>query len=137
LQQFCFTLYGRITRANVAPLTRSITQTSILSGASRSHITRPSVRPSVRPCTHPSIHLSMVYSPFVGPWPLFQFLDPIQLVGFLGRGISPSQGRYLHTEQPTIPAFERAKTVHALDCVATVIGTITDYRKLRLWIDLQ
>jgi hypothetical protein len=26
--------------------------------------------------------------------------------------------------QPTIPAFERAKTVHALDCVATVIGIL-------------
>jgi hypothetical protein len=24
--------------------------------------------------------------------------------------------------EPTIPAFERAKTVHALDCAATVIG---------------
>jgi hypothetical protein len=66
-------------------------------------------------------------------------------------GISPSQGRYLHTEQkyrinthtsihvyrtnthiqasmfgvgfePTIPVFERAKMVHALDRAATVIG---------------
>jgi hypothetical protein len=49
--------------------------------------------------------------------------------------ISPSQGLYLaqtqnkHREtsmprvglEPTIPAFERAKTVHALDRVATVI----------------
>jgi hypothetical protein len=25
--------------------------------------------------------------------------------------------------EPTIPMFERAKTVHALDCVASVIGT--------------
>jgi hypothetical protein len=50
------------------------------------------------------------------------------------------QGRYLRTEQykqrlnahrykclewdfePTIPAFERAKTVHALDRAATVVG---------------
>jgi hypothetical protein len=24
--------------------------------------------------------------------------------------------------EPTIPAFEEAKTVHALDCAATVIG---------------
>jgi hypothetical protein len=60
-----------------------------------------------------------------------------QSVGPLGRGISPSQGRYLHIEQhkhrihahmprvgnvPTIPVFERAKTVHALDRAATVIG---------------
>jgi hypothetical protein len=53
-----------------------------------------------------------------------------------GRGISLSQGRYLHTGQhkhtqtsmpqvgfePTIPVFEWAKTVHALDRAATVIG---------------
>jgi hypothetical protein len=54
-------------------------------------------------------------------------------------GISRSQGRYLHTKQrkqskrtqtsmprvgfePTIPVFERAKTVHALDRAATLIG---------------
>jgi hypothetical protein len=50
--------------------------------------------------------------------------------------ISPSQGHYLTQTQnkqkltsmprvgfePTIPAFERAKTVHALDLAATVIG---------------
>jgi hypothetical protein len=36
---------------------------------------------------------------FVGPWPLFQFLDLFtQTIGLLGRGISQSQGRYLHTE---------------------------------------
>jgi hypothetical protein len=62
-----------------------------------------------------------------------------QSVELLGRGISPWQGRYPHTEQhkqnkrkqasmfrvgfkPTIPVFEWAKTVHALDCAATVIG---------------
>jgi hypothetical protein len=55
------------------------------------------------------------------------------------RAISPSQGSYLHTEQhkhwinahktsmtrvgfePTMPVFERAKTVHALDRMATAI----------------
>jgi hypothetical protein len=52
--------------------------------------------------------------------------------------ISPSQDRYIHIGEhkinahtdihalsgiePTIPAFERAKTVHALDRAATVIG---------------
>jgi hypothetical protein len=37
--------------------------------------------------------LSMALQPFVGPWPLFQFLDLFtQSVGLLGRGISPSQG---------------------------------------------
>jgi hypothetical protein len=54
----------------------------------------------------------------------------------LGRGISPSQGRYLYTEQtqnkrtqtsmlrvgfePTIPVFERVKMVHALELTVTV-----------------
>jgi hypothetical protein len=27
--------------------------------------------------------------------------------------------------EPTIPVFERAKTFHALDCIATVIGRCT------------
>jgi hypothetical protein len=65
----------------------------------------------------------------------FSSLIYAQSVGFLGRGISPLLGRYLHTEQtdtdihassgfePTIPAFQRAKTIHALDCAATVIGS--------------
>jgi hypothetical protein len=67
----------------------------------------------------------------------FSFLKCTQGVGLLGRGISPSQDRYLHTGQhkrrkndihasvgyePTNPAFERAKTVHALDRAVTVIG---------------
>jgi hypothetical protein len=65
-----------------------------------------------------------------------QFLNLRQSVGLLGRGISPSQGRYLtqiqnkHRQtsipwvgfEPTIPVFERAKTSHALDHAATVIG---------------
>jgi hypothetical protein len=39
---------------------------------------------------------------FVGTWPLFQFLDIFtQSVGLLGRGISPSQGRYMHTKDST------------------------------------
>jgi hypothetical protein len=88
------------------------------------------------------IYLSVVLQPFVGPWQNFQFLDLVtQSVGHLERGISPSQGRYLHTGQhkhnkrtqtfmrqvrfePAIPVFERAKTVHALDRAATVIGTV-------------
>jgi hypothetical protein len=62
----------------------------------------------------------------------------LQPFGLLGLGISPSQGRYLHITtqtqnkrthtpmprvgfQPTIPVFERAKTVHALNRTATVI----------------
>jgi hypothetical protein len=46
-----------------------------------------------------SIHLSMALQPFVGPWPLFQFLDLLHSRWDSGRVIGPSQGRYLHTEQ--------------------------------------
>jgi hypothetical protein len=72
------------------------------------------------------------------PWnPLFtQFRNLRQSLGLLGRGISPWQGHYLTQTQnkrkkksmpwvvfePTIPGFERAKTCHALDRAATVIG---------------
>jgi hypothetical protein len=83
---------------------------------------------------YPSIYLSMALQSFVGPWPLFQFLNPIQSVGHLGRESGPSQGPLpIHGSnaqtpmhrvefEPTIPVFERAKTVHALDHAATVIG---------------
>jgi hypothetical protein len=72
---------------------------------------------------------------------VFQFLNPFtQSVWLLGWGISPSQGRYLHTGQhkhrihtmtsilqvrfePKIPAFEKAKTVHVLDCDRQNIGS--------------
>jgi hypothetical protein len=80
----------------------------------------------------------------LGPWPLiFSSMIILQTVGLLGRVISSSQGLYLNTEQHkhtintythqtsmpsagfehTIPASERAKTVHALDCSATVTGS--------------
>jgi hypothetical protein len=29
--------------------------------------------------------------------------------------------------EPTVPVFERAKTIRALECVAAVIGTTSDY----------
>jgi hypothetical protein len=68
----------------------------------------------------------MALQPFVGPWPLFLFLDLFtQSLGLLGRGISLSQGRYLHRGvgfEPTIPVFMRAKTVHVLDLTAIVTG---------------
>jgi hypothetical protein len=78
-----------------------------------------------------------------------------QSVGLLRSEISPSQGRYIHTEQhkhnkrtqtpmpcvgfePTIPASERAKTVDALDSAATVIGLVFHeagkYNELTSWI---
>jgi hypothetical protein len=70
------------------------------------------------------------------------------LIGLLGRGISPSQGRTCtqNTTQtqnklkqasmpqvefePTIPACERVKTVHALDRAATLIGNLFIYNHL-------
>jgi hypothetical protein len=66
----------------------------------------------------------------------FRFLILGQSVGLLGRGISLSQGRYLHMATQTqnkrwhsclgwaIRAFERAKTFHALDRSPTVIGCL-------------
>jgi hypothetical protein len=73
----------------------------------------------------------------------FSFLLYTLSVGLLERGIRPSQDRYLHrTTQtqnkrtqtsmprvgfiPTIPVFERAKTFHALDRAATVMGSNSD-----------
>jgi hypothetical protein len=44
----------------------------------------------------------MILQLFVGRWPLIQFLNLFtQSVGLLRRGISPSQGRYLHTQNNT------------------------------------
>jgi hypothetical protein len=88
---------------------------------------------------HSFIH-QWLYSPLLGPGLLFSFVIFFtQPVGLLGWVISLSQGRYLHrTKQtqnkrtqtsmpwvefePMLPVFERAKTVHALDRAATVIG---------------
>jgi hypothetical protein len=81
----------------------------------------------------------MALKTFVGPWPILQYRNLFtEAVGLLGRAISQSHGRYLSKGQhkqnkrtqtsmsqvgfePTIPAFELAKTVLALECVATVI----------------
>jgi hypothetical protein len=74
------------------------------------------------------------------PWNVsfrFSFLILRQSVGLLGRGISPSQSRYLQRTtktknkrrhasipwvafEPTIPTFRRVKTIHAFDRAATV-----------------
>jgi hypothetical protein len=63
------------------------------------------------------------------------FLIHTQSVGLFGRGISPSHGRYLHTQQhnqtsmprvgfeSTTSVFEQAKTVRVLDRAATVVGS--------------
>jgi hypothetical protein len=96
--------------------------------------------------TYLSIYLPMALRPFVGPWPLFSFLIFYTASRrLLGQGFSPSQGRYLHIGQhkhrknahrypfePTIPVFEWAKTVHALDGTATVIGDLFIYLPIYL-----
>jgi hypothetical protein len=105
------------------------------------------------------------YSPNLGlglpPWnyPLhFGLLNLRHPIGLLGRVISSSQGLYLYTNkekrtythkhqtsmswvgfEPTIPAFERSKTVHALDRSTTVTDPkkITCRRKIsNYWIIL-
>jgi hypothetical protein len=92
------------------------------------------------------IIIIMVLQPFLGPWQLFSVSwSYIQSVGLLGRGISQSQARYLHTEQHKhrikahrhpclewdsklmIPVFEWVKTVHALDRAATVLNYFCIY----------
>jgi hypothetical protein len=93
------------------------------------------------------------------PRPLIQFRNHfLQTVGLLGQVISPSQGLYLNTGQhkhkikaythqtpmpwvgfePTIPASERAKTVHALDRAATVTGGVCKCCPISiLWVIFQ
>jgi hypothetical protein len=89
---------------------------------------------------YPSTHLPIYGLQRVDLRRFFSFLIDTQSVGLLGRGISPSQGRYLHTEQhkhrinshrhpwvewdsnSRFPVFELAKTVHDSDLAATVIG---------------
>jgi hypothetical protein len=88
------------------------------------------------------IHFSLLlwlYSP-CGPWPLFQFLNPYtvgrthwtgdQLVArpLPTHRTTQTQNKRTQTSmprvefEPTIPAFEGTKTVHALDRAANVIG---------------
>jgi hypothetical protein len=75
------------------------------------------------------------FAALVGLGRFFSFLIHTQTAGLLGRGISPSQGRYLHKQnkrtqtsmsqvgfEPTIPVFERAKMVDTLDSAATAMG---------------
>jgi hypothetical protein len=80
-----------------------------------------------------------LYSP-CGPWPLFQFLNLYTVSRTPWTGDQPvARPSPAHTEhhkhrinvdismprvgfEPTIPVFERAKTVHALDRAAPVIA---------------
>jgi hypothetical protein len=91
-----------------------------------------------------SIYLSytiyMALHPFVGPCPPFQFLNLYTDGRTPWTGDQPvarqlpahrtarKQNKRTQTAmpqvglEPTTPAFERTKTVHALDCAATMIG---------------
>jgi hypothetical protein len=86
--------------------------------------------------------LLWLYSPLLGLGRFFSLLILYTVDRTPRTGISSSQDLYLHTEhkhrintqnthihalvgfEPTITVFERAKTVHALDRAATVIGKI-------------
>jgi hypothetical protein len=83
--------------------------------------------------------LLWIYSPW-GPWPLFQFPNLYTVGRTPWRSDQPvtkplptrrstqTQNKRTQTSmpwvgfEPTTPAFEREKTVHALDRAATVIG---------------
>jgi hypothetical protein len=91
----------------------------------------------------------MAPQPFVGPWPLFQFLNhkqgttpltedqPVARPLPTHRIKAQTQNKRRQTSMPragfecTTPAFERTKIVHALDRTATVIG-ITKFTSLKL-----
>jgi hypothetical protein len=82
----------------------------------------------------------MALQPFVGPWPLIQFLNPYTVAKTPWTGVMPvarplpthrttqTQKKRTQTSMrrmgfdPTIPVFVQAKTVHALDRAATVIS---------------
>jgi hypothetical protein len=92
-----------------------------------------------------NIYLSMALQPFVAPWPLFQVLDLYTVGRTPWTGDQPvarklpthrttqTQNKRTQTSmpqvgfQPTIPVFEQAKTVHASDRTATVIGTLSPH----------
>jgi hypothetical protein len=100
-----------------------------------------------------------LYSP-CGPWPLFSFLIYTQFCKTPRTGYEPvarplptrrtiqTRNKCTQTYMPrvgfetTIPEFEQAKTVHALDRAATVIGvswsTILNYFQCwMLWLESQ
>jgi hypothetical protein len=60
----------------------------------------------------------MALQPFFGPWPLIQFRN-LQTVELLGRVISPSQGRYLHTGQHKHRIKAHKTDIHALSAIRT------------------
>jgi hypothetical protein len=110
-------------------------------------------RGTLQPGRKDNFIFSMALPAHSGPRPLIQFRNHfLQTVGLLGRMGNPSQRLYLNTGQhkhrinayayahqtympsagfePTIPAVERAKAVHALDRAATLTGRKYNY----IWI---
>jgi hypothetical protein len=87
------------------------------------------------------IYLSRALQPFLGPRALFQFLDLYTVGSTPWTGDQPvarplpahrtaqTQNKRTHTSmlrvgfEPTIPVFERGKTVHALYREVAVIGS--------------
>jgi hypothetical protein len=80
----------------------------------------------------------MALQPFFGPWPLFQFIN--LYTGSLDKGsalrkataYTQNNTNRINAQQtlmsrmgfePTIPVFERAKTLHAFDRAANSIGS--------------
>jgi hypothetical protein len=86
------------------------------------------------------IHSSMALQPFVGPWPLFQFRNPVysRYNSLNGGSARRKAATYTYNKstktsmprvefEPMTIVFERAKTVHALHCEATVNGLINSF----------
>jgi hypothetical protein len=61
----------------------------------------------------------MALQPFVGPWPLYQFLHPIHIGRTPWTKISPSQGIYLHAEQHKHRINAYNTDIHALSGIRT------------------
>jgi hypothetical protein len=84
----------------------------------------------------------MALQPFVGSWPPFQFRNPIHSQcdsldgGSAHRKDATGQHKQnKHTQtsmprvvlEPTTPAFERTRTVHALDRAVIMMGRMVGY----------
>jgi hypothetical protein len=112
-----------------------------------------SIYPSIHASIHPFIYL-WLYSPLLNLGPYFSFLIFLHCRQDSLGGDQPSQGRYLHTGQhkqnegtqtstpqmgfePTIPVFERAKTIHAVDLAAVVIGPYKITHKIVVLINFK
>jgi hypothetical protein len=99
--------------------------------------------PPIHPPIHPSIHIWLYSS--CGAWPLFQFLNlytvgrnPWTVDQPVARPLPTHRTTQTHNKltetsmprvgfEPTIPILERAKTFHALDPAAIVIGSLETY----------